>query len=171
MNKKTRLIVGLLLLIAPLASQVGPLSHHPKTLLRCETEITVRSRYGPAMEPAAVLKTKMYFFLYHNGTGFIRLNGFIERQEKTYVLNRELHYVYDTPGDEADEEDGGGDGYTLRFTADRKHAGDTVPAPLWATFLQSEDPQISYHVAVEHVLGNLYVVSTLQSPTFVCRRY
>ncbi|ASM01303.1 MULTISPECIES: hypothetical protein [Serratia] len=171
MNKKTRFIVGLLLLMAPLASQVVQLSHHPKTLLRCEAEITARNRYGPAMEPAAVLKAKMYFFLYHNGTGFIRLNGFIERQEKTYVLNRELHYVYDTPGDEAAEEDGGGDGYTLRFAADRKHAGDTVPAPLWATFLQSEDPRISYHVAIEHVLGNLYVVSTLQSPTFVCRRY
>lgn len=61
MNKKTRFIVGLLLLMAPLASQVAQLSHHPKTLLRCEAEITARNRYGPAMEPAAVLKAKMYF--------------------------------------------------------------------------------------------------------------
>ncbi|MEX5715147.1 hypothetical protein IC615_11950 [Serratia ureilytica] len=142
MNKKTRFIVGLLLLMAPLASQVAQLSHHPKTLLRCEAEITARNRYGPAMEPAAVLKAKMYFFLYHNGTGFIRLNGFIERQEKTYVLNRELHYVYDTPGDEAAEEDGGGDGYTLRFAADRKHAGDTVPAPFGRPFCSRKIPNL-----------------------------
>lgn len=169
MNKNT-LYRRLVIADGALASQVAQLSHHPVTLLRCEAEITARNRYGPAMEPAAVLKAKMYFFLYHNGTGFIRLNGFIERQEKTYVLNRELHYVYDTPAMRRLKRMAAAMGTRCDSPPTVNMPEIRFPPPL-GDLLQSEDPRISYHVAIEHVLGNLYVVSTLQSPTFVCRRY
>lgn len=170
MKRKTALILGLSLLMLAVAGYLMQKPHPLKTRLRCDAEITSRHTLSSTGELSAVLKTKMHFFLYHNGTGFIRLNGFIEQQGKRYILDRELHYVYETTDNDAEDEDGAGI-YTLRFSADRKHAGDSVPPQLWEQFLQSEDAQVSYHVTIGHMIDNLYFVRTLPSPTFVCRRY
>ncbi|HGM6909621.1 TPA: hypothetical protein ACKQDN_002598 [Serratia marcescens] len=170
MNRKITFALGLLLLMLAVVGYYLHKPRAPKTRLRCDAEITSRNRLSATGEPSAVLKTKMHFFLYSNGTGFIRLNGFIKHRGKTYVLNRELRYLYEIDDNDTGDEDSGGV-YTLKFNADRKHSGDSVPTQLWEHFLQSEDYQVSYHVTIGHMIDNLYFVRTLPSPTFVCRRY
>lgn len=174
--KKTLAAGAAILMILMFAVLIWPKERHNKTILRCDGEITTRLGANTEDANAAVLQTKVYFFLYHAGKGFIRLNGSVGSHGKFYILNRELWYSYniadDAARDDDDDTDANNNGvHTLRFTADLKHSGDSVPADIWEKFLHTEDAQVSYHITIKKVTENIYLISTLSGPAFMCHSY
>jgi|GEM_PF-2153490 hypothetical protein len=167
------LITAGVILALIFAVLILPKTQHPKTLLRCDADITTKIIAKADEADAAVLQTKVNFFLYHTGKGFVRLNGYVRSDGKFYILNRELWYNYADADSDAntDADTHNDDVLTLRFTADLKHAGDAVPSGVWKNFLQSEDDKISYHITIKKAAENIYLISTLPGPVFVCRSY